>query len=356
MKSITISRHRKEISISVYLSNVMFIVMWVINALNIFNVDYIDGYATPYYDVSKNYFEVGFKYLNILGAKFGLSFFQFRLIIVSLTLILLKKSIEYYTKKPALIVGFYFLYPFLLQCVQIRNAFSASIVLFAFRYLDGKHHKGVIKFVLFVLLASTIHKLSLIYIVFALTYKVSLKKITHIAIGYLILLWLLIYFFKSKIVFLLYKIISDERLLFYFDINNKRFLVKSMLPYLLIFIFLIWISLSIRKNKKNFHEKEKNIILIKGCIAILSFLPLFLIDGNYFRIWAFLLPIIYCIIINSADYSREKLCNKKWRLLFCCVMAIGMFFIELGPYDPVSFENVTIGVLKNNLILEWLMY
>lgn len=339
--------------ISYFITNVLFLGMWFIIGFNTDNADYTLGYCVPYYDLSQNYFEIGYRYLNILGRVCGLTFFQFRLILMTVMLFLLCDSIKKYARFPVFITILYMVYPFLLQSVQIRNALSASIVIYALRYLDES--KKNYKYIILVFLAASIHKISLIYLFLVLVRKKDLSSIFKISGLLFVLLYLAIVFFKNKILSFLYLFLKDERIYFYANLNEQHILVKSMLPYMIVGILFFYLF-CIKKQK---HIKLKNITsfdktLLKVSVALLGFLPLFLIDGNYYRIWAFFLPVIYTAILNINQYSG-KLKNDKWIMRFCCIfLAIGLFILDLSPYDLNSYEQVTKAVTQNNAILEWL--
>ena len=309
--------------ISYFITNVLFLWMWFIIGFNTDNADYTLGYCVPYYDLSQNYFEIGYRYLNILGRACGLTFFQFRLILMTVMLFLLCDSIKKYAHFPVFITILYMVYPFLLQSVQIRNALSASIVIYALRYLD--EGKPSYKYVILVFLAASIHKISLIYLFLVLVRRKDLSSIFKISGLLFTLLYIVIVFFKDKILSFLYLLLEDERIYFYANLNEQHILVKSMLPYMIVGILFFY--LFIIKKQKN--DKLKNITpldktLLKVSVALLGFLPLFLIDGNYYRIWAFFLPVIYMAILNINNYTgklKNGLCAFVvyfWQLDYLC--------------------------------------
>lgn len=103
-----------------------------------------------------------------------------------------------------------------------------------------------------------------------------------------------------------------------------------MLPYIIVGGLLLYIFIVKKKRYirlKNISSQDKT--LLKASTLLLGFLPLFLIDGNYYRIWAFFLPVIYIAILNMNQYSG-KLKNDKWIMRACCMtLAAGTFYFRL---------------------------
>lgn len=337
------------------LFNFLFLFIWLIIGFNTDNVDYSTGYSEKYYDLSQNYFEIGFRSLNILGRALGMSFFQFRLVIMTIMLLLLRNSIKSYSESPVYVAFLYMIYPCLLQSVQIRNALASAIILYALRFLDEEKEHGCFKYVLLVLLGASIHKIVLIYLVLVFTKQIKIPNILKLSITIFTSLYLIIVFFQEKILHLLYILLKDDRLYIYAHLSEKHLFIKSMLPYIIVGILFCYLY-NIKHGKK---QKLENItsldkMLLKTSILTLSFLPLFLIDGNYFRIWAFFLPVIYTSLLNLNKY-RGMFKNDKWIIQSCCLMlAMGLFFIDLSPYDPSGYINVTKAVMQNNALREWL--
>lgn len=338
---------------SCFITNVIFILMWFIIGFNTDNADYTLGYCVPYYDLSQNYFETGYRYLNILGRTCGLTFFQFRLILMTVMLLLLCNSIKKYARFPVFVTILYMIYPLLLQSVQIRNALAAAIVIYALRYLD--ENERCYKYLFFVFLAGSIHNISLIYFLLVFTRKKTVSFVFKISGCIFIFLYIIIIFFQNKILSLLYFLLKDERVYLYANLNEQHLFIKSMLPYIIVGGLLLYIFIVKKKRYirlKNISSQDKT--LLKASTLLLGFLPLFLIDGNYYRIWAFFLPVIYIAILNMNQYSG-KLKNDKWIMRACCMtLAAGLFILDLSPYDPNGYEQVTKAVIQNNAILEWL--
>src|SRR5699024_6560718 len=78
-------------------------------------------------------------------------------------------TINRYSPNIQFVYFFYMLYPLFMDAVQMRNYLAFSLVAFSIRYLieDFKYKRT--KYIIFVLLASTIHITSLMYLLLLLT-------------------------------------------------------------------------------------------------------------------------------------------------------------------------------------------
>ena len=340
---------------SCFITNVIFFLMWFIIGFNTDNADYTLGYCVPYYDLSQNYFETGYRYLNIPRKNLRVNIFSISFDfndsnVVFYYVILIKK----YARFPVFVTILYMIYPLLLQSVQIRNALAAAIVIYALRYLD--QNERCYKYLFFVFLAGSIHNISLIYFLLVFTRKKTVSFVFKISGCIFIFLYIIIIFFQNKILSLLYFLLKDERVYLYANLNEQHLFIKSMLPYIIVGGLLLYIFIVKKKRYirlKNISSQDKTLFK-SGLTLLLGFLPLFLIDGNYYRIWAFFLPVIYIAILNMNQYSG-KLKNDKWIMRACCMtLAAGLFILDLSPYDPNGYEQVTKAVIQNNAILEWL--
>lgn len=331
--------------------------MWFFCTFNTNNLDYTAGYYEPYIDSSLNYFEPGYRLLNILSYKIGISFFAFRMIMMTIVLLLLGNSILAYAKRPISVLLLYLCFPYLVECVQIRNAMSTALIIFALRYLAWNNLKGVLIYIMYVIFAMSFHKSSIAYILFIFSYRNSLKNVWKFSLIIFGVEYILILKLGDQIIQWMYNLTGEGRLLYYMGLNEGRILGKGMLPFLSVGVVLLYLY---RKNKLYNPRSialtlsNMDIILFKTSIITLVFIPLYLIDGNYIRLCTFMLPTIYITIINFSVNCTTSRFRKLALNGYCGFLAIVLFVFYIGPLNQAMFEGVTKAIFYNNAIWEWL--
>lgn len=139
--------------------------------------------TTIYYNMyyNKSFFDkdVGFGYLIQMSNNLGWSINTFRLIIAIVGLVLITSAVNYWLTKPSLFYLIYFIYPYMMDVVQVRNFLAMSIFVFALRFLvieSKEEKKNALLYVLLLLVASSIQKTALVYLPLVLINRVERKK------------------------------------------------------------------------------------------------------------------------------------------------------------------------------------
>ncbi|HCF38842.1 MAG TPA: hypothetical protein DER56_07280 [Thermosipho africanus] len=159
----------------------LIIIMWILFGWNTGNADYYN------YNIAYNYFsnspwvynkELGFQLLCKISNFLGLEYGQFLILTSIIGLLLIRSTVKKYTKNTAFVLSLYFVFPFLLDAVQVRNFLSMSTIIYALRFLIDKRGFYRMKYILFVIVASTFHYAALFYLTFLLAEVRNTKKLT----------------------------------------------------------------------------------------------------------------------------------------------------------------------------------
>lgn len=344
---------KEKIRLNYFLLDVCFFIMIFINGLNTGNPDYTEGYYLKYMDLSKNYYEPGFRLLNIIGRTAGMNFFWFRFLLVTATLLLLRNSVRKYSRTPLIVTTLYMIYPFFIECIQIRNALAVSIVIFGIRYLNEKNRKGAFKFLLTVLIATTIHKTSAIYLFLIFAYCKGMRKMFIISIScFMVIYTILTRHFLGFVAFM-YRIFNDNRLYIYADFEENYMFVKGMIPYLGLFFVTGYLCCCKIIKVKNNRVSDMDSVLTKISILLMGLLPLFLFNGNFFRIWAFMLPVLFSAVFNLSGYKGIIKGDRFLAICFCTVMTAILFFVYLWPNGRQWNGDIVRTILTQNALWEW---
>lgn len=333
---------------------IAFVVIFILMTFNFEGPD-IGVYKLTYENVGNatsnvyrvTYMEWGYTTLMSWGNKIGLDFFGFRIVLSFACLCLFGSSIKYYNANGNLIIGLYMLYLFFFDAIQLRNCIAQFIILFATRYLTKRTWSSTLKYILCVIVASSIHTIAWIYLSFLLVKFLNNQK-----------------FFKNLFIF--------AGMLFFVSVIMQPVL-PQIVNSVLNFIghgtnygqgrihYGYWIVLGIHllsvvpiylcKNCIKDKDKRNKIILIMNLNIILClFLPLTLLNNNFNRIFRnnMILTQIGLALIysNSAKKSRSG-CTAFGSLL---LFTAGWYFSDMLRYE---ISNIIIPIIEKNLIFDF---
>jgi len=144
---------------------------WILMGLNTFTPDY-DNYQLAFYN-SSTYpgIEWGYRIICSLIYKAGFDYQQFRMIFAAVYAILTIFTAKRLSKNVNYVLAMFLLWPCVPFVSGLRNAMAAMIVCFGIPFLLKKGKKGVILYVLCVIIASSIHMVTLFYLVFIFARK-----------------------------------------------------------------------------------------------------------------------------------------------------------------------------------------
>lgn len=183
---------------------IQLVICAIIFSFNTENPDYT-GYLGTYNSVNiggiyKQYFEAyGFLYkqICIFTNKIGLNFNQFRILIFIICMILILSTIYKFTNKCNFVLSVYMIFPFIMDCIQIRNFIAEAIIIYSMRYLllinaHQSKKRNIIKYVACVITASSFHSVSILYLLYlGLFFKEKLTLIKFELAGSIIVTLLL---------------------------------------------------------------------------------------------------------------------------------------------------------------------
>lgn len=276
----------------------MFLAMWLVDAFYVqsstaYFSDYMDYYSV-YNGLMANYFEPGYYYIGLFAKQLGLNFFEYRLIIITITLLLMRNSILRYAKEPTWIALLYMIHPFLLQCIQIRNALSIAIVIYSLRFLTIED-KSIKKFVACIFVGTLFHTSTIFYSIILLCAYIKPRKIIPLSIGMLLFFEGLFGAFKIPLVLFLTKITNNYKIAYYLTTDETGLFTNSMLIYFLIYFMCVFVFLLFSKSYK---VGGIDYVLLTSSILILSYIPIMLVHYDYFRIFEYFFPVIVMAMLN----------------------------------------------------------
>ena len=113
-------------------------------------------------------FEYGYQKAVLLANHLGLNYGQFVIVLSAFGLFLISSTIALYTRARAFVVTLYFLYPFLMDIVQVRNFICMAIVIYFSRFLFKDGRRATAIYILGVLIAASFQVAGYFYLVLVL--------------------------------------------------------------------------------------------------------------------------------------------------------------------------------------------
>lgn len=335
----------------------IFIFMWILFGGNTANADYLN--YKNVYDLLNQYgdysaIEVGFRFLCKLGNRIGLNYNQFLAVFSFIGLSLIASTVHKYTNKISAVFCLYFIYPFLLDIVQIRNFMAMAIIIFGIRYLIDNNKRGVIKYILCVLLASTFHNTAFFYLIFAFVKIKDYKKIITIT-SFAIIIGIFIYNFYPT---LITKIVASERYTSYLSLNTKAYTKVLFLLYFLFNIVLIYYFY--RVIKKNGTDTQNNTndnqitfadVIMKVNILVTVSYVFLLYDVDFVRLFRNILILNY--LLFEIAKTKIKITKSVSALVYSVMFLV---FIVLSSWAFIFFTNyygVVYPIIHNNSIFNF---
>lgn len=310
-------------------------------------------YATFYHDAA-------YKPLEIIGAEKLENGFMlpvkvlqnistdYQLLFIAISLVIIVAIMAFIYKKsplPVISVASFLAFGVFFNSMNfMRQIISAIILMYALIYVEKK---CFFKFVALVLLASTVHISSLIYIPFYLLFKIKMNTSMVVvlssfgAVGYLL---------SNEILQFVTRFVYTD-----YDISTNSELTMGLpIGYAIVFsvIFLIVFAFRKRLIEKN----EFNSVLI-NC---LYFVALFEFFGTKHAVLArfsitFLLPSVLILlpylVIVVREYVEEKIKDKSRSRLVVACLSIVMGLAGLGIYTDLIL-NDTNGVVPYRTIFD----
>ena len=298
MSSIT-RRH-----ISFFSSLLLLLLIWLLYGWNSWNGDR-DAYEFKY---ESNLLliwgtEVGYGYLNTLGKQLGLAYQDFQIFIATITLLLIWRYINAQGKSPFLLLLIYALCFFPLDYVLMRNSLAFAIVLQALLFLSQGDKKGRMIYGVLILLASTIHQSSLIYLPLIF---ISLDRVYR---PWRFLCFLLIFYsilLVGRNYFQTPNVVSDH-----LEYYSASFGNGAILSLLHITSFILVTMTVCNENKRIFSLKAENVnsrrlvFIINFNLISLIFLVLYFESGIFVRLLRIVIFINMCYCINSISMTLQ---------------------------------------------------
>jgi len=327
----------------------LFAWMWILFTFNHANADF-KMYRSIYYGtLSVSSIESGFYLLCKIFRNLGFTYNMFLGVYSFVGLTLISKTIFKYSNNKSLVLGLYFIFPFVFDVIQIRNFMAFAIVIYSLKYLIDKDNINIKRYILLILIASMFHSFALIALAFIFLNKFHSSKV-KLAV-FLSILFIVIILRNGLLVDLLSKIVNSEKVAAYFvDSRYMPGLKTSLLSILICLLMYIISYLTYKKTKNDFSNITYQIFIL-----VLVLIPLLFYNATIMRFPREMLLLLYIAFSNNLKpktRDNKFLYNKK--NIFTGVLMIVLIVLWLDTFIiSIHNEKSTIySVLRDNYVVD----
>ena len=336
--------------ITFFLAAYMFILM----CLNTYTPDY-EEYEKMYYNIFLfPDAEIGFQGLCLLGNFMGLSYQEFRILYAIVYSIIIYFAIIRMTPYPNFVLSIFLFWPFIGGVSGIRQAMANSIMLFAIPFLYKSNKINILKYVLLIIIASTIHRSSLFYLLFIFSrMTIGTKEIKYVYIvvimGYLVIS-------GSQLMNDLLSLTDNHKYDKWLNVNGDQvarlsfldFIVRSLLVFLYFKLMFYIKKFIVKSYVLNMSDNERIKVCTNISAMLLLSLPGYMVSGEFQRVLYAVLPIFYVVIADLKYLCRGK--KSLFRLQYLYVSYV-LIVVTVGLYMYINHSNHDImATFKDNLL------
>lgn len=251
-----------------------------------------DGYITS---------QIGLVILMKLFISFGLSYHAMLSLIFVVSITLLTLTIRKYSLSYNLTLILYFIFPFFLDVVQIKQFFAMSVVVYALKYIYEK--ESILKWTLCIVVAFSFHYSAIFFFPIMFIRNYNTKKILKFSIFLCVISFTMVYL--NLIQRFILPIFGELRVSAY---------IKNGPQFGFILLVLIQVSISLVSYfsiewLKNRHVENGYFRAVQlANIYAINIIPLYAINGNFERIFRMLyIPnyIIICTLLMVIGYKKR---------------------------------------------------
>lgn len=320
-----------------------------------------EGITTDYYNYKLSYesvnisnlsYEFGYDILMIIGNSLNLNFFTFRLLLYTVGFYFIWKSlIKGKNLSVHYVLGLYLIYLVIIDSEQLKNFFALSLLSFGFKYLLDVKFSSSLKYILWVLVASTIHVSFLLYLPLAVLSLPNKRRIAKFVVG-LGLGLIIMQFVGINLPFvdILITELSDTYANNYVSTTTGYGVFIPMIMHISTTTFAFISSYRLLRNKfYNVLDHDRKLLETINLINAISviFSPLFFMNINFYRIIRNLLLINIIGFGVGNYYKLNRTAYKYGTYILSIILMIFWMILDLvivnNPEDLLyKFTNLNL--------------
>lgn len=333
---------------SKYIYYASFILLFILFAFNTDNADRgVYESRLLNYDMMLGYTEPGFTLFMSFMNKFHIDLQGLYIIVATLYLGTMCFIIKKLSKNPGFVLGGYMIFCFFYDVVQVRTTTALIFVYVAFYFLlkEEKKISGITKFLIFIVIASQFHALSLAFSIFCLIRIENKKKMYIIFFAVAALMFI----FQRQIIGLfgdaldiMDKIqeVEEKNANDYEGTNSYVVTIAYLLLIVTPYLVFYW-----RSTERTRSEKLVSDGLHLSLISLMI-IPVIFWSADFRRVYFAIFPILLLIMSNYMKSMKDK-------LIFNSAFVICMFLaFYRSIYFSSNFDSVFLAIFENNLLCD----
>ena len=301
--------------------------------------------------------EPGYLLLCKLFYSLGVSFVFFRILIGLLIACLYYKTVRFFTKNVNLVLALLLIFPFCASASGLRNSLSSAIIFYAVHFLFEKKNRYLLKYFLFILVATLFHYNSVFFLILpiATIRKIKFPVLLAVTVSFIPALVLVA---KSNLPYkLLSQITSSEKVLSWFQFSfffGKIYVFAFALALVVIFLLYHTRKFLPEHTESGCISRDDVIVASKiGILTLLSFSGAIFKSVVFLRYLIALMPLYYAILSETLQRKSDdtpKTAKLKRILqislpLFCGFLLWFVFGFWIGGNAIQNFQK--------NLLFIW---
>lgn len=334
------------------------IAMWVLFGWNNNNPDYVNyfrSYNVIYFSdgLTLTGRDIGFKLLMNISSLIGLDYKGFLIITSIVGILLIHSTVKKYSTNSSFVYLLYFIYPFFLDVVQVRNFLMMAIIIYSIRFLLQDSKYSNLKYFLFNIVAVLMHSAAILYLPLLFIKKNNKNNLLKGVVLFSFLFSIIIFLNGNEIPFIkdiMRLFIDNQYIISWFDKKTEYgFLLFWGMHFLSFFMIRASRNLVLTNSDilDPIHIKFVNITYWVFVIGFIWF-PFYMVSIEFTRLMRnlFLLNYISFTITNKA-LSQSRIESKVIYNTFVFAYTLCFFIIQI--YSP-HFEDVFVKILENNYL------
>lgn len=173
------------------LSYAIMAVFFVLTCFSYDNYDY-NVYSTIYDTIGSGgagHYEPLFSLFMRIGNMVGLSYIQYRMVVVAVSLLLINSTIQRFTNHPALVWALFMIFPGWVLTTLLRHMMAFAVMIYGVRYVFDEKKGSTWKLIISVVIAALFHNSFWMFGLLVLAKLVKGKKILYIGIFVVVLIY-----------------------------------------------------------------------------------------------------------------------------------------------------------------------
>lgn len=313
------------------------------------------AYEAEYF-IKGSHFEWGYTLLQNLFSSMGVRYSTFRFILIIVGIVILSLAVKKYTANMSAFYLVYFIYPFFMDIVQVRNFLMMAIIFYASYYLESITIKNTIKYFILVFIAASIQTLAYFFILaFILALFRKKKKVIYIVPILIVAIGVIAAIIPGLIVILNTWLLSlsstydfINRLMYYTSANQWTFAfvwVSSATSYLFVLFNYLFVKNDSVDNDIEINDVLKLRIALEFVTVALFAVPLSVMNNSFSRIIRDVFPLIIISSLITLPKLKKSFFAYIYIVLFISVTIVN--FLTL-VYPPL--HTTILSIFYNNTL------